>query len=269
MAKKVDFNKIKWQKYWRLTVIEQWDIKNNKQKILVKCDCWTIKCVKVTDLIYKRGTRSCWCLAMEHISNLTKTHWMYAKHWICNIYYWILRRCYKKWSSNYKDYWWRWIKCERKTFLDFYDDMWKSYKEHVEKYWEKDTTIERIDVNWNYCKENCRRATYKEQARNRRSNTKVMYEWQEYILEDICRMFNLDSWHVWVRLKQWEDIYHIIQTYKHRNPRKKIEYNWKMYWIRELAEMYNMDSSAIYKSLKRWNDIYHIIKNYQHRKEDL
>ena len=34
------------------------------------------------------------------------------------------------------------------------------------KCWEKDTTIDRIDWNWNYCKENCRWATYKEQYLN-------------------------------------------------------------------------------------------------------
>lgn len=248
-----------------LTVIETEDIKNNKQKVLVKCDCWTVKYIKVSDFIYKWWTQSCWCKAIEHISNLNKKHWMYSKSWIYNIYYWIIQRCNNKNNISYYNYWWRWIKCERKSFLDFYDDMWESYKEHVKKYWEKNTTIDRINNDWDYCKENCRRATYQEQFRNKKNNTKIIYEWKEYCLVDICKMFNMDSWHVWVRLKNWEDIYHIIQNYKHISSRKKIEYNWKLYWIRELCEMFNMDSSAVYKSLKRWNDIYHIIKNYKHR----
>lgn len=45
--------------------------------------------------------------------------------------------------------------------------MWESYEAHVKEYWEKDTTIDRIDVNWDYCKDNCRWATYKEQFENR------------------------------------------------------------------------------------------------------
>lgn len=48
--------------------------------------------------------------------------------------------------------------------------MWKSYESHVKEFWEKNTTIDRIDTDWDYCKDNCRRATMKEQQNNRRNN---------------------------------------------------------------------------------------------------
>jgi len=61
-------------------------------------------------------------------------------------------------------------------FEEFRDDMYKSYLEHVEKYWEKETSIDRIDNNWNYCKENCKRSTPKEQSNNRRERTRWYFK---------------------------------------------------------------------------------------------
>lgn len=81
----------------------------------------------------------------------------------------------------------RGIKCLWQTFEDFRDDMYPSYLDHVGKHGEKQTTIERIDNHGNYQKENCKWATWKEQNRNRRSSTFIVFrgdrktiaEWSE------------------------------------------------------------------------------------------
>lgn len=78
------------------------------------------------------------------------------------------RRCTDIKSSNYKYYGERGIKVEWKSYQEFKDDMYKSYKEHAKLFGEKQTTIDRIDVNGNYCKKNCRWATWKEQSGNKR-----------------------------------------------------------------------------------------------------
>lgn len=56
---------------------------------------------------------------------------------------------------------------EFKYFVDFYDSMYNSYKKHIEEFGEKNTTIERINSNGNYCTDNCTWATWNEQAKNK------------------------------------------------------------------------------------------------------
>ena len=56
---------------------------------------------------------------------------------------------------------------EFKYFVDFYDSMYNSYKKHIEEFGEKNTTIERINSNGNYCIDNCTWATWNEQAKNK------------------------------------------------------------------------------------------------------
>ena len=49
--------------------------------------------------------------------------------------------------------------------------MYESYLEHIKKFGKKNTTIDRIDNDGNYCKENCHWATAKEQSLNVRKIT--------------------------------------------------------------------------------------------------
>ncbi len=67
--------------------------------------------------------------------------------------------------------------------------MYLSYKRHVKKYGEKDTTIDRKDSNGNYCKKNCRWTTLHKQSLNKRDSkfitingvTKNYSEWAKKI----------------------------------------------------------------------------------------
>ena len=92
-------------------------------------------------------------------------------------------RCENPKADNYKYYGARGIKvCDiwEKNFENFYN--WS-----IKNGYEENLTIDRIDVNGNYCPENCAWKTIKEQENNRRNNRVLMFngieknvtEWSE------------------------------------------------------------------------------------------
>lgn len=105
------------------------------------------------------------------------------------IYYDMVRRTSSPKSVYFDNYGGRGISCLWKSFEDFMVDMYESYKKRCEEVGEKNVTIDRIDNNGNYCKENCRWSTRKEQARNKSNNhylvldgeSKTIAEWSEIL----------------------------------------------------------------------------------------
>ena len=93
-------------------------------------------------------------------------------------------RCYREKAHNYPLYGGRGIKvCEEWHSMDIFGDWAEKngYKVGL--------TLDRIDSNGDYCPENCRWATRKQQANNRRNTvyvtidgvTKTLSEWAEFV----------------------------------------------------------------------------------------
>lgn len=100
-----------------------------------------------------------------------------------NAYKTMVNRCYNPNHIQYKDYGGRGIKvCDRwrYSYLNFYEDMGPR---------PDGMSLDRIDVDGDYCPENCKWSSTKEQGRNRRdtiyltykNETKPMAEWAEIL----------------------------------------------------------------------------------------
>jgi hypothetical protein len=80
----------------------------------------------------------------------------------------MISRCNSVKGKHYKNYAQRGIRCLWKSYLEFKNDMFDSFIDHKNIFGHRQTTLDRIDNDGNYCKENCRWATYQEQNTNKR-----------------------------------------------------------------------------------------------------
>lgn len=118
----------------------------------------------------------------------------YKRHGQCNTklyrtFFLLKDRCTNPNNNRYKHYGGKGIRCLWGSFSEFSKDMGESFDQHVKEYGELNTSIDRIDSSKNYCKENCRWATYELQNKNRKlgrtyitidGDTKYLTEWARF-----------------------------------------------------------------------------------------
>lgn len=178
------------KKFGRLVAVKYVGIKRKKAHWECVCVCGAKKNIEAYNLMH--GTaRSCGCLRTENRKEMNKTHGLTRTKFYIK---WssILNRCNNKNQQNYERYGGRGIKVEWDNFLEFKKDMYDSYLIHVVEHGEKNTTIDRIDVNKNYCKENCRWTTLIQQANNKRNTIYIEFKNKRVPLEIFAREMNIN-----------------------------------------------------------------------------
>lgn len=155
------------QKFGKLTVLEFAGSRRTsggeaKRTWLCLCDCGENTIVDTGNLVRdSKSTRSCGCFAIE----TRTTHGMHESR-IYQIWGDMKARCDNQDHKSYHRYGGRGISYQNswKEFSGFVKDMEEGYCENL--------TLERIDPNKGYFKENCKWTTKTKQARNRTKSGK-------------------------------------------------------------------------------------------------
>lgn len=102
-------------------------------------------------------------------------------------------RCYCKTEPNYRKYGARGITvCEewRDNYASFME--WAYANGYDETLPRGACTIDRIDVNGNYCPENCRWITHKQQQSNRTNNHLIEYNGETHTVTEWSELLNIN-----------------------------------------------------------------------------
>lgn len=224
MGKKIALD-IVGQKFGKLTVIKRVENSiHNTSVFLCLCDCGTEKKILSRSLVSGK-TVSCGCYGKSIIYNKSLVHgqskrknktkeymaWMNMKN-----------RCYDVKNNHYKSYGGRGIiVCDSwlESFNNFFFDMGiKPSPKH---------SLDRIDVNGSYCKENCKWSTNEEQARNKRGNVWLEINGEKLIVQDWAKKFNVRPDTIKGHLRKGKTFDYIYDLYTNKKRSKK----WERYHL--------------------------------------
>lgn len=176
------------QRFGQLEVIELAEIRNRRSYWLCKCDCGNTKVVR-SDALISLKTVSCGCLKKKQDKiNLTANHKdNQTKERLYHIWASMCQRCSNENSQSYENYGGRGISvCE-----EWRSDYRNFRKWAVENGYQETLTIERNNVNGNYCPENCCWIPFSRQERNQRRTIRVTIDGITQPLIDFAEQYGI------------------------------------------------------------------------------
>lgn len=181
-------NDLTGKKFGRLTVIGLDDRGTRRTYWVCQCECGNIKVAR-SDALVSGRTKSCGCIKKEQDKiNLSQLRHNQAGTRLYTIWQKMKDRCFNEHNPAYYRYGGRGIQvCDswKERFENFYDwAMNNGYQENL--------TLDRTDNDGNYCPENCRWVTMKEQCNNRSSNIQIKIGNATKSLTEWCKIFQVD-----------------------------------------------------------------------------
>lgn len=183
--KKGSYTDITGNRYGRLTVIEYAYTENRRPYFKCRCDCGNEKLIQAASL--KSGhTKSCGCYVKEFLKTGSITHGDTRKR-LYNVWISMKERCCNKTNAAYANYGGRGITICDEWLYDY--AVFKDWA--LNNGYDEKLTLDRIDVNGNYEPSNCRWATKREQAINRRNTLYINYKGETKPLSVWCEDLSL------------------------------------------------------------------------------
>ena len=146
-------------------------------------------------------------------------------------------------NKDYKNYGARGITIDerwKESFLNFWDDMKEGYSDGL--------SIDRIDNNKGYTKDNCKWSTSKEQSNNRRSNRKLIIDNNEYTMSELADKYKITRHLLYDRLKSGWNLKEALTTPVKVN--KKYTYKGRTGSLKEITNIFNKKYSVVSDRLR-------------------
>ena len=235
------------QKIGFLTVLQRLPQYTHKKTYYkCKCDCGK-EIITYYGNLASGHTKSCGCymkkLASEMFSTHRKSSTVLYKRWSG-----IKERCYSPNSTKYYRYGARGIKmCDewKNDFIKFYD--WS-----INNGFSENLTIDRIDVNGDYCPENCKWSNNIEQANNKTNSRFITYKGKTQTVAQWSRETGVAYDNIIARLRLGWDVDSIFT--KPADNKKYYDYNGEKLTIKDMARITGFSEVVIKTRLsKKWD----------------
>lgn len=199
-------NNLVGRKFGRLSVIEKVKGKTLKsgyeqQTYKCVCDCGNETVVPYSALM-TGNTTSCGCYAKELLGKRHRTHGK-SHTKLYDVWKEMRYRCSKPSDKSYQYYGQKGIK----VCAEWDNDYQEFYDWAISSGYKKGLEIDRIDPNGDYCPENCRWITRREQMNNTTANRFITINGITHTLSEWSQLFSVNYDTVWDRLKLgWDEV---------------------------------------------------------------